>query len=198
MPSVDWQLSFCTRLRVCAPRHASRPQASPSNAETLVASIDFPDIPGSPLTGDDAGGRTPPVSTASKGDQIAQLADGYRLIWERPDKLAPGRLASFQFRVEDQAGKPAEDMELYMGMQGHAAFVKTDGTVFAHIHPSGTVAMAALALAQPDPHAGHMGHSAIPALVSFPYALPTSGAYRIIVQVKRGGHVETAVFDANC
>ena len=30
MPSVDWQLSFCTRLRVCAPRHASWPQASPS------------------------------------------------------------------------------------------------------------------------------------------------------------------------
>ena len=25
MPSVDWQLSFCTRLRVCAPRHASWP-----------------------------------------------------------------------------------------------------------------------------------------------------------------------------
>ena len=31
MPSVDWQLSFCTRSRVCAPRHASWPQASPSN-----------------------------------------------------------------------------------------------------------------------------------------------------------------------
>ena len=31
MPLVDWQLSLCTRLRVCAPRHASWPQASPSN-----------------------------------------------------------------------------------------------------------------------------------------------------------------------
>ena len=30
MPAVDWQLSFCTRLRVCAPRHAFWPQASPS------------------------------------------------------------------------------------------------------------------------------------------------------------------------
>jgi hypothetical protein len=30
MPFLDWQLSFCPRLRVCAPRHASWPQASPS------------------------------------------------------------------------------------------------------------------------------------------------------------------------
>jgi hypothetical protein len=87
-------------------------------------------------------------------------------------------------------------MELYMGMQGHAAFVAGDGSVFAHIHPSGTVPMAALALTQADPHAGHaMGSSRLPATVSFPYALPKPGAYRMIVQVKRAGHVETAMFD---
>jgi len=100
--------------------------------------------------------------------------------------------------VEDPAGKPAMDMELYMGMQGHAAFVKSDGSVFAHIHPSGTVSMAALALTQVDPHAGHaMGRSSPPAAVSFPYALPTPGAYRMIVQIKRAGRVETAVFDVS-
>jgi hypothetical protein len=86
---------------------------------------------------------------------------------------------------------------MYMGMQGHAAFIKTDGSVFAHIHPSGTVPMAALALAQADPHAGHnMGRASLPPAVSFPYALPKPGAYRIIVQVKRAGRVETAIFDA--
>ena len=31
MPFVDWQLSLCKRLRVPTPRHASWPQASPSN-----------------------------------------------------------------------------------------------------------------------------------------------------------------------
>ena len=86
-----------------------------------------------------------------------------------------------------------------MGMQGHAAFIKTDGSVFAHIHPSGTVPMAALALAQSDPHAGHdMGNPILPPVVAFPYALPKPGAYRIIVQIKRAGRVETAVFDASC
>ena len=85
-----------------------------------------------------------------------------------------------------------------MGMQGHAAFIKTDGSVFAHIHPSGTVPMAALALAQADPHAGHnMGLTSLPPVVSFPYALPKPGAYRIIVQIKRAGKVETGIFDSS-
>jgi hypothetical protein len=32
-------------------------------------------------------------------------------------------------------------------MAGHAAFVKTDGTVFAHTHPEGSAAMQAMMLA---------------------------------------------------
>jgi len=56
--------------------------------------------------------------------------------------------------------------------------------------------MAALALTRSDPHASHaIGRSGVPATVSFPYALPKPGAYRMIVQIKRAGHVETALFD---
>jgi hypothetical protein len=92
-------------------------------------------------------------------------------------------------------------VELYMGMLGHAAFVSTDRTVFAHLHPSGSVPMPALQLAQPaDPHAGHMGmmmmDAGLPAAVSFPYGFPKPGAYRIFVQMKRAGQVVTGVFDA--
>ena len=99
-------------------------------------------------------------------------------------------------------------MQLYMGMVGHAAFVKTDGTVFAHIHPSGTVSMAALMMAQSqngsaanamkDMPGMDMSGSAqgVPNTVSFPYGFPTSGNYRIFVQMKHGIAVETATFDA--
>jgi hypothetical protein len=93
-------------------------------------------------------------------------------------------------------------MALYMGMLGHAAFVKADGSVFAHIHPTGTVSMAALMLAQKGNEMAGMDHSrmhkdeAIPNVVAFPYGLPAAGPYRIFVQMKHGKTIETGVFDA--
>jgi hypothetical protein len=87
-------------------------------------------------------------------------------------------------------------MQLYMGMMGHAAFVAADGSVFAHVHPSGSAPMAALALAGAiNPHAEHMTmDGGLPAEVSFPYGFPKPGTYRIFVQMKRGGQVLTGAF----
>ena len=120
------------------------------------------------------------------------------MVWERgPMPYRAGQPYEFRFRVEDAQGRPAEGMELYMGMQGHAAFVRTDRSVFAHVHPSGSVPMAALGLiADSNPHAGMMMHGEPPAEVAFPYGFPKPGEYRIFVQVKRAGKVETGIFDA--
>jgi hypothetical protein len=103
-----------------------------------------------------------------------------------------------------------------MGMAGHAAFVKTDGTVFAHTHPEGSAAMAALMLTNNKddgdtmahegmsmvmPMSGESGEMAkhsepISSTVEFPYGFPSSGRYRIFVQMKHGTTIETGVFDA--
>jgi hypothetical protein len=75
--------------------------------------------------------------------------------------------------------------------------VSVDGSVFAHVHPSGSAPMPALAIANGGGMAGmdHTGGMRMPAEVSFPYGFPKPGRYRIFVQVKRAGRIETGVFD---
>jgi hypothetical protein len=170
-------------------------------AETAITQLDLQQIAGAPLTGDDAAGAALPVAQASYSNLVSPLSGGNRMLWDRPAAPLHARQPYlFRFRIEDAQGRPVPDMQLYMGMLGHAAFVRTDLSAFAHVHPSGSVPMPALALTQPDSlHAGHamsMDNDAPPAEVSFPYGFPSPGAYRIFVQVKRGGTIETGVFDA--
>lgn len=170
--------------------------------ETQIGAIDLPGITGTPLHGDDSGA---PDLIAS--DHVAQLSEGYRMVWERDQQ--PIRVNEpywFRFRVEDKDGKPVA-LEDYMEMAGHAAFISTDGKVFAHVHPSGSVSMAAATLAENPAQSKDKDKdmSAMPGMnqgpmngeVSFPYGLPQPGDYRIFVQVKRAGHIETAEFTAH-
>jgi hypothetical protein len=170
-------------------------------AETATTQIDLPSIAGGALTGDDAAGEAGPVAQASYANLASPLSGGYRMLWDRPAAPFHARQPYvFRFRIEGAQGRSAPDMQLYMGMLGHAAFVRSDLGTFAHVHPSGSVPMPALALTQPEnPHAGHampMSEAALPAEVSFPYGFPSIGNYRIFVQMKRGGTIETGVFDA--
>src|SRR5207253_7143157 len=51
----------------------------------------------------------------------------------------------------DPKGQPVT-LEPYMGMAGHLMLARTDGAVFVHLHPAGTVSLAAaetFALRQP-------------------------------------------------
>lgn len=167
--------------------------------ETLVTSVALPEIHGRPLAGDDAKG-TP--GAAAQTSAKCQLPDGHSMQWTRPAALVAKAPQEFTFQLLDAQGQPPKDMALYMGMVGHAAFVKSDGTVFAHIHPSGTVAMAALMMAEAQNGGDGMsgmemsGSSRPPNTVSFPYGFPAPGNYRIFVQMKHGNVVETGTFDA--
>ena len=77
--------------------------------------------------------------------------------------------------------------------------VAGDLSIFAHVHPTGSVPMAALALvpgAAPMDHSHHVGMR-FPPLVRFPYNFPRAGDYRVFVQIKTRGKIETAAFDVS-
>ncbi len=179
--------------------------------ETLVTKLEVPaDMPGAPLAADDASAFPAPLgegpSNGRLGDRF-KLPDGYTMVWNRPAELTANTAYSFRFRLLGPDGAPAQNMQPYLGMAGHAAFVKTDGTVFAHTHPDGSAAMAAVMLVNGMGATGSMeGMDMAPAepvtsTVDFPYGFPKPGSYRIFVQMKHGqpgatGVVETGVFDA--
>ncbi|MEO8678970.1 MAG: hypothetical protein ABI665_07985 [Vicinamibacterales bacterium] len=156
-------------------------------SETVTGRLDTAEIHGAPLAGDD--------SAWTEGGGL-----GGHIAWVRDSApLVPKRLTLFTFRVDDENGQPARDLELYMGMPGHAVFLRRDRKVFAHVHPSGSAPMAAMEIAMPSSlaHAQHLAGSSPPSTVTFPYGFPEPGDYRIFVQVKRAGGVLTGVFDAN-
>jgi hypothetical protein len=198
--------------------------------DTMVAEVDIPQPGASQLTGDDSQSAAAPLAAQTAGNLVAPLSDGARMVWERkPGSLASNQLIRFQFRVDDAKGKPVADLEPYMGMAAHAEFIASDFSVFAHVHPDGSVSMAALDLAHAALNSGATSPASpktapatgtnmpgmnmpgmsmpgmagmantsapLPAEVSFPYGFPKPGLYRIFVQVKRKGKVETGVFDA--
>ncbi len=178
--------------------------------ETLVSSVTIPaNMEGGALGPDDAAAAPQPLSKGQLGDSY-RLPDGYVMVWDRPSTVSADAAYAFRFRLMDPNGKPATDMQPYLGMAGHAAFVKTDGTVFAHTHPDGSAPMASLALAnnsEGSKSASMPGMdmsmdrsdpgSPISNTVEFPYGFPYSGHYRILVQMKHGETVETGAFDVS-
>ena len=162
--------------------------------ETLTAHLEVPaNLTPTPLAEDDAQALPQPLTSGILGPAF-KLPDGYTMQWDRPATLTAGTPYQFHFRLLAPDGTPAKDMQPYLSMAGHAAFIKTDGTVFAHTHPEGSAPMPALALAN-----GDMTMSKEPNKpeVSFPYGFPTTGQYRVFIQMKHSGAVETGVFDAS-
>ena len=179
---------------------------------TLVGTIDLPAINGKPLSGDDSGGSAPAIMTSSNST-VDVIEDGTRVVWHSDRQAIRANVPMIlRFEVQDHNGRPATDVEPYMGMAAHAEIVSSDLQVFAHIHPSGSVPMAALMLASSKPeqagdsmpsmnmsgvnlNSGASAASTVSPELSLPYGFPAPGEYRIFLQFKRAGRIETAHFD---
>jgi hypothetical protein len=178
--------------------------------ETETATLTIPaGLPSVPLSPEDASAAPPPLSQGELGPTY-KLPDGYSMVFDRPATITANTAYALRFHLVDATGKPASDMQSYLGMPGHAAFVKSDFSTFAHTHPDGSAAMPAVMLANASTTASEsagmsgmpgMGMSAagsepISSTVEFPYGFPSPGRYRIFIQMKHGSTVETGVFDA--
>ncbi|MGI8765244.1 MAG: hypothetical protein ACR2KM_01870 [Gemmatimonadaceae bacterium] len=188
-------------------------------APTLVSSVTIP-LGLATATTPSADRDDSWAAAGSTGD-VFRLSDGSTMRWIHPTgPIVAGRPAPLQFEVLTGDAKPAM-LEPYMGMSAHAVVNRADGAVFVHLHPSGTQSMAAQqalsmrTAADTVPgtlarriNAGDMGlntggdmngmvNAAMPSngIVSFPYAFPRPGSYRVWVQVRRSGRVLTGVFD---
>jgi len=169
----------------------------------MTARITLPEVTDQALSGDDSSASATPIASVEQ-KTTAALEDGGSAEWVpgvQPIRAQTAML--LRFRVLDHAGKPATDLEPYMGMAGHLVIVKKDLSVFAHVHPSGSAPMAAIMLLQKNAANAvdamndmpGMQEAALPPEVTFPYGFPRPGQYRLFVQVKRSGRIETAIFD---
>jgi hypothetical protein len=135
------------------------------------------------------------------------------------EPIAANRPTTLRFIVRNVDGQPAR-LESYLGMRGHLALRRDDGSVFTHLHPGGSASMAAMQLAvfriegklplkaafgADDPlcqlpaatarEQGWIGGNQTTEGFSFLYVFLKPGLYRLWVQVKVAGQVLTGVYD---
>jgi hypothetical protein len=186
-------------------------------AETLTGEVDIPAGGVSVRAGDPDDGV---LTTTTVAGDSAGIGDGATIVWHRPARLTARLDEPLRFSVIGADGAAIE-LEPYLGMTGHALVSRNDGQVFVHLHSGGSFAMASQQVLEavergdtlPSVRAGASPRAVLRATdatamaghdaprwrgddVSFPFAFPSAGQYRIWVQVKRAGVVQTAAFDA--
>ncbi len=182
-------------------------------AQTLTAPVTLRPLTAEPSSGSrgDDSWHVSVVPTTSGATSSRETM----LRWDRlVAPLVAGRPAPLRFTITDLEGNPVE-LEPYMGMAAHAVVMRDDRSVFIHLHPSGTVPLAAqrsfnlrtatdtvpgtlsrrVTATDSAASSAHAGMT-LGNVVSFPYAFPRAGKYRIWVQVKRASRVVTGAFDA--
>lgn len=131
----------------------------------------------------------------------SRLMGGGSMVFQNAGELVENHETSLRFAAFTADGSPMS-LQPYMGMLGHAVVRRADGEVFTHLHPLGTISMAAeeiLARRSLDER-GATNAPVVPTTVTgnevtFPYAFPRPGDYRMWVQVRVNGRVLTGVFD---
>ncbi len=123
----------------------------------------------------------------------ATLMGGGHVVLLTPGEFVANRETSLRFAVLSPTGEAAT-LQTYLGMAGHCVLRRSDASVFTHLHPNGSISMAAQQLISPRENSG-TAPAAPSHEITFPYAFPQPGEYRVWVQVRTPGGVLTGAFD---
>ena len=197
-------------------------------SDTLTTAVEVPEKPRveirpleSASVDSDDSWRIAPSFDATHSSRECRLAGDNVMTWLAPERIVANQPISLRFMIRAPSGQPAV-LEPYLGMSGHLALRREDGSVFTHLHPGGSASMAAMRLSvlrtegklplqaafgadepicqlpveTPVDQQWLRGTAANAAgSVSFPYAFPKRGDYRLWVQVKVNGQILTGVYD---
>jgi hypothetical protein len=149
------------------------------------------------------------IETVTAG-KVEVMGEDLVARWGVDEPVRANEPLVVQLELTRPSGEPAP-LQSYMGMLGHAVIVEEHGSVFSHVHPAGTVSMAAqrqflkregadVDRGMADANCGDL--TVLPAKVveslgsegkvRFPYAFPKAGNYTVWVQVKVAGQIRTA------
>ncbi len=170
---------------------------TPPNASQIVDRLDI-----------NVAGDAPRERAALVVDKTTKNVDGLRVTM-RPDKqLRAGEELMLNFAVADaRTGKPATDLQSYLGALAHFVIISEDTTDFLHAHPMTKEEMSEAGGAHggmdhdAKPHAHDAAEmreeakeGASPSEVAAHTTFPRAGLYKVWAQFQRGGRVITVPY----
>jgi hypothetical protein len=169
--------------------------------QTLTNSVRIPPPVADPATNEPLAESDDAVLlSAPTESQILILQGGLHLDRAFSETLPANQETNLVFHLTTEGGEEAS-LEPYLGMYGHLIIENSDGTVFNHLHPLGSVSMVSQRLFAEREKAGYLANkpldqycTAATQSLSFPYAFPKAGIYRLWLQAKVAGQILTGAY----
>ncbi len=137
-------------------------------------------------------------------EKFEKVVNGLRVVMKPEGELKAGNELTLNFQAFDAAsGKPAADLQNYLGELAHFVIISEDMKDFVHAHPMSKGEHDGM---KTDDHSsGEHKHSTMEGATTKPSAsevaahtaFPRSGLYKVWAQFQRGGKVITVPFVVN-
>jgi len=122
----------------------------------------------------------------------AELPEYQVALMPMPAKIQAGEDVMLHFQVRDESGKPLENLQPYLGANGHCVILSADPKIYLHSHPTdGEHKMEGMDMPMESTPASSGAD------VMFHTNFPRAGLYKIWGQFKHNDKIITAPFVVN-